>query len=342
MKLGVNCSPEGGAGLVEEAERLGYDVAFVPEGYRSDAVSLLGVLAARTTRIGLASGVLQIPARSAAMTAMTVATLDALSQGRFRLGLGVSNAYISEAWHGVPFARPLRRTREYVELVRRALRREPMTLDGDCLTVPLPGAQGAPFQHLGPPVRADIPIYLAAVGPRSLRLCGEIADGWFGVFCSPARVTRARTLLAEGRQGGDLDGFEVMVSIPISVADDPRVAAGPIAGYIARFVALGPAGGNFYHGLMCAMGYQQAADDVHALAGRGDFAAARSAVPFEFIDETALVGPAGRIAGRLARYADAGVTTAALSPFGATPADRMRALTVAAEAAQLTAVLETQ
>ena len=171
--------------LVRAAEDAGYDSAWVAEAYGTDAVSVLGWLAGLTTRIGLGSAVLQVPARTPAMTAMSAATLDGLSGGRFRLGLGISGPQVSEGWYGQPFARPLQRTREHVDVVRRLLAREPSSYAGEHVRLPLPDGPGVPLRLMQPQPRADLPIYLAAVGPRNVELAGEVADGWLPVFLAP-------------------------------------------------------------------------------------------------------------------------------------------------------------
>ncbi|WP_340682680.1 LLM class flavin-dependent oxidoreductase [Amycolatopsis coloradensis] len=334
MKLGVNIAPNGAPAVASAAERLGYDVAFVPEGYRTDAISVLGMLAGRTERIGLAAGVLQIPARSAVMTAMTASTLETLAPGRVRLGLGISNAHISEGWHGVRFDRPLRRTREYIEIVRLALNDEPVRYRGELNELPLPDARGEPFRQFGSAHAAAVPIYLAAIGPRSLELAGEVADGWFGVFCSPDRITESLPHIRSGRDKAGLrdKGFEVAPSVPVVVGRSPDEAADAVRHYIARFVSLGSKEHSFYHSLMKTMGYPNEADEVHDRYGAGDHAGAAAAVPFGFIDATALLGPRERIAEKMTAYAEAGVTTLALSPFARAIEEQQFILRVAAEA----------
>ena len=191
MRLGLNLGYWGlgndadNLALAREADALGYDVAWVAEAYGSDAATVLTWVAAQTERIDVGSAVFQIPARTPAMTAMTAATLDTLSGGRFRLGLGVSGPQVSEGWHGVRFDKPLGRTREYAEIVRQALRRETLRYDGEHFTLPLPDGPGKAIKLTVHPVRAQIPLYLAAVGPKNLELTGEIADGWLGIFFSP-------------------------------------------------------------------------------------------------------------------------------------------------------------
>ena len=190
-KLGINLGYWGAGNdadnlaLAQEADRLGYAVAWAAEAYGSDAATILTWIAAHTERIDVGSAIFQIPARTPAMTAMTAATLDTLSGGRFRLGLGVSGPQVSEGWHGVRFDKPLARTREYVGIVRLALRRETVRADGEFFTLPLPDGPGKALKLTVHPVREHIPIYLAAVGPKNLELAGEIADGWLAIFFSP-------------------------------------------------------------------------------------------------------------------------------------------------------------
>ncbi|MEV5341644.1 LLM class flavin-dependent oxidoreductase [Streptomyces sp. NPDC052676] len=332
MRLGINLVPEDCARTAREAERLGYDVAAAPEGFRSDAVSVLGWVAAHTSRIHLLSTVIQIPARTPVAMALAAATLDGLSGGRFRLGLGISNSHVTEGWHGAPFTRPLARTREYVEIVRRTLAQQPVTYEGRHYTLPLPGSDAGAFRLPGP-VRADLPVYLAAVGPRSLETTGEIADGWVGVFCTPDHAKRALDSLRTGRRraGRDLDGFDAFVSAPAAVGEDVAAAAAPIRPYVARFMSLGDRESNFYFRLAAQLGYESAAEQVQDRFRAGDHQGAADAVPLEFIDSTSLLGPPSRISRRLTEYAAAGVTTLGISPYADSTEGRIAILeTVAA------------
>jgi F420-dependent oxidoreductase-like protein len=333
MRLGVFLNRETAVPVAETAESLGYAIALAPEGFKSDAVSVLGAVAARTRRIALGSGVMQIPARTPVMTALTAATLDGLSGQRFRLGLGVSNPDVSYGWYGVPYDRPLERTREYVRVVRAALRGEQVRHAGRHYRLP-PDGDTEPAQLRAAAIRADIPVYLAAVGPASLELAGEIADGWIGVFSSPSRVQESLRYVRKGREraGLDLAGFEVLPSVPIAVGDDPHEAADAVRGYFANFIGLGSRGRSVYHALVTRMGFGPAADEVRARLRVGDRIGAAAAVPFELIDRTSLLGSAERIARRLSQYAQAGVTTLGLTPLAVGAQPQIEALRVAAHA----------
>lgn len=320
--------------LVSEAERAGYDVCWVAEAYGSDAVSVLSYLAAHTERIDLGAAVLQIPARAPAMTAMTAATLDNLSGGRFRLGLGVSGPQVSEGWYGVRFAKPLARTREYVDVVRTVLRRDRLTYSGEHIQLPLPDGPGKPLKLAIRPVRPDLPIYLAAVGPANLELAGEIADGWLGVFVAPEYVEEslARVHAGAARAGRELDGFDAMATVPVVLGDDPEACAEAVRGYTALYIGgMGSKRQNFYNALAVRMGYGEAAERVQELFLAGEYREAAAAVPFDFVDKTALLGPPDRIAERLHAYRDAGVTTLSVLPFAATPEATLQTVRTMAE-----------
>ncbi|MCC2274786.1 LLM class flavin-dependent oxidoreductase [Streptomyces sp. ET3-23] len=339
MQLGVFLNRQGAVEVAVEAERLGYAMALVPEGFRSDAVSVLGAVAARTERIGLASGVMQIPGRPPVMAALTAATLDQLSGGRFRLGLGVSNPDVSLGWYGVPFERPLERTREYVDVVRLALTGEPVRYPGKHFRLPPEGTDEA--AHLiAAAVRKDLPVLLAGVGKRSLELAGEIADGWIGVFAPPWRIAESLEHVKTGRErvGLGLDGFEVMPSISIGLGDDLETAAEPLRHYYANFLGLGSKEKSIYYALAVRMGFEEQAAEVHRLRSEGDRAGAARAVPLEFIDQTALLGTPERIARRMAEYAAAGVTVLGLTLLAPTVDEQLATVRAAARALELAGV----
>jgi F420-dependent oxidoreductase-like protein len=334
MKLGVNLSYLDSVEVAREAERLGYDVAAVPEGFRADGATVLGAVATATTRIGLASGVFQIPGRTPAMTALTASTLDALSGGRFRLGLGVSNPDISEGWHGVPFRRPLGRTREYVDIVRRTLAREPVTHDGAHFRLPPEGCTATPLRLYSEPVAERIPIYLAAVAPGGLELAGEIADGWLGAFSPPDELPKTIESLRAGRlrAGLPLAGFEVLCGIPMALGADVEASATPIRGYLSHFLGMGGRSRNVYLSLFERMGYGRETGVVHERMAAGDPHGAAAAVPAGLVDRISLLGTPDRIAARMRAYAEQGITTLVISPFGGTTAERIQILRIAATA----------
>jgi F420-dependent oxidoreductase-like protein len=348
MRLGVTLGywstaqdARDGVRLAREADALGYDVAWAAEAYGSDVVTVLTWVAANTERIDVGSGIMQIPARSPAMTAMTAASLDALSGGRFRLGIGVSGPQVSEGWHGVRYDKPLARTREYVDVVRRALSRERLTAPGPYYPLPLPDGPGKALKLIVHPVRDHIPIYVAAVGPKNLELTGEVADGWLAVFFSPEYAGDLLGHLTAGRAkaGKTMDGFDVVPTVPLSAGADVRACADPIRPYAALYVGgMGSREQNFYNALARRMGYEQAAQECQDRYLAHDYAGAMAAVPYEFIDETSLLGPTERIAERLAAFAKAGVTTLTVAPTGATVEERVEGLRTAVEALDLAGV----
>ena len=301
---------------VLEAERLGYASVWTAEAYGSDAVTPAAWIAARTTRIHVGTGIMQIPARTPAMTAMTAMTLDALSGGRFRLGLGVSGPQVVEGWHGQPFGKPLTKTREYVAIVRAILKRErPLEFRGEYYRIPYAGADAT---GLGKPLksilhgRAALPIYLAAVGPKNVALAAEIADGWIPVFFSARRSRMFREWLDEGfaRAGRARDGFDVMPMVPVVVGPDAAACRAVVKPRIALYVGgMGARGRNFYNDIARRYGYEAAAKTIQDLYLSGSKAEAEAAVPDELVDEVALCGPRERIRERLAEWKTSGVTT---------------------------------
>jgi F420-dependent oxidoreductase-like protein len=346
MRLGLNLGYWGAGNdaenlaLAVEADRLGYAVCWAAEAYGSDAVTVLAWVAARTRSIDVGSAVLQIPARTPAMTAMTAATLDALSGGRFRLGLGVSGPQVSEGWHGVRFDEPLERTREYVDIVRMALRRQTVAYEGRHYRLPLPDGPGKPLKLIVHPVRAQIPVYLAAVGPKNLALTGGIADGWLAIFFSPEHaalsldpIRSARSASGRGTPQDPLAGFDVVASVPVSVADDVAAAAAPLRAYAALYVGgMGSREQNFYTALARRMGFAEAAGTVQDLYLDHRPRDAAAAVPLEFIDATSLIGPMDRIRDRLVAFAEVGVTTLSITPTARDLEGRLRLLREVAEA----------
>ncbi|HZT44706.1 MAG TPA: LLM class F420-dependent oxidoreductase [Gaiellaceae bacterium] len=287
--------------LAVQAEALGYDSAWAAEAWGTDAVTVLAWLGARTTRLKLGAGILQIPARTPAMTAMTAATLDLMSGGRLLLGLGTSAPPVAEGWHGQAFGKPLARTREYVEIVRSALRREPLEHHGEHYELPL-GDHGA-LKLMARPLRAEIPIYLAAIGPRNVQLATEIADGWLPIWLSPERL---RDVFGEALAGAP-PGFDVAAfSVPAVVDDDLQAARDSVKPALALYVG---GMGTYYNALVSRYGYESEAARIKELYLGGHKRDAAVAVPDALVDEVALVGPRERVADRLEVWRDSGVTT---------------------------------
>jgi F420-dependent oxidoreductase-like protein len=329
--------------LAQEADRLGYSVVWAAEAYGSDSPSMLAWMAGQTERIDVGSAVMQIPARTPAMTAMTAATIDALSGGRFRLGLGVSGPQVSEGWHGVRFAKPLARTREYVDIVKLAVARKEVAYAGEHYTLPLPDGPGKALRLGFHPPREHIPIYLAAVGPKNLELAGEIADGWLAVFYAPEFADEQLASVSAGRAraGKELAGFDVVPSVPVVVGDDIATCAELVRWYAALYVGgMGSRQQNFYNQLATRMGYADAAREVQDLYLAKRQRDAAAAVPMEFIDRTSLLGPKERIAERMREYAAAGVTTLSVTLFVADRDSGVQTLRTVAEALDLSGVGE--
>jgi F420-dependent oxidoreductase-like protein len=298
--------------LAQEAERLGYDSAWAAEAWGTDAVTVLSWLAATTTRIKIGSAILQMPARTPASTAMTAATLDLMSGGRFLLGLGTSGPQVVEGWHGEPWGKPLAKTREYVDLVRAALRREALEHDGEHYQIPYrgPGATGLgkPLKLMLRPLRADVPIYLASLRPKSVDLAAEIADGWLPVFFSPERA-RETFPIPFGR-----DGLDIAACAPAVVSDDVASAREALKPYYALYIGgMGARGTNFYNELARTYGFEAEAEEIQTLFLDGKQRDAAAAVPDALVDELALVGPPERIADRLAAWRESGATTLLVS-----------------------------
>jgi F420-dependent oxidoreductase-like protein len=329
--------------LVKEAEALGFSVTWAAEAYGSDAATLLSWIAGQTTTIDVGAAVFQIPARTPAMTAMTAATLDRLSGGRFRLGLGVSGPQVSEGWHGVRFAQPLLRTREYVAIVNSALRRETVAFEGKHFTLPLPDGPGKALKLSIRPIRDHVPVYLAAVGPKNLELAGEIADGWLGILNDPSYLGEQLNHIKAGREtrqaGLGLEDFDVVASVPVVVGDDIAACADPIRGYTALYIGgMGSREKNFYNALAVRMGYADEAKEVQDLFLAKKHREAMAAVPQQFIDSVSLLGQKERIAEKLTAYAEAGATSVALTPFESTVEQRIATIRTVADALDLAGI----
>ncbi len=343
MKLGVHVGYWGlGMGpadqlqVVQEAERLGYDSIWTAEAYGSDAATVLAWLAAGTSTIKLGSAIFQMPGRSAAMTAMTAATIDALSGGRMLLGIGSSGPQVAEGWHGQRFGRQLARTRDYVAVVRKALSRERLEYHGETLELPLPDGPGKALKLTISPVQEQIPIYLAAIGPRNTALAGEIADGWIPTFFSPEHVSDLRALLEEGaaRSGRSLDGFDIAPTVNAYVSDDREAARNLMRPFLALYIGgMGSRDQNFYNKLVQRYGFEAAATQVQDLYLEGKREEAGAAIPDELIDMVSLCGPRDVVRDRIQAFRDGGVGTLMVSPMAFTVKDRIEQLRAVAELA---------
>lgn len=348
MKLALNLNyiqwPDPSAvDFVRHADDLGIDSVWVAEAYGSDTVSVLGYLAALTENIGLGSAIMQVHARTPAATGMAAATLDSLSGGRMRLGLGVSGPQVVEGWHGVPYGKPLKRTREYVDVVRSVIAREgPLSYDGEYYQIPYRGEDatglGKSLKSITTRERSAIPIYLAAIGPRNIELCGEIADGWLPAFFAPSHADAMLEHLRKGlaSSGREISAIDVVGSPLVAVGSDVAACRDRIRPRLALYVGgMGAPGRNFYHSLVCRYGFEDAAAEIQELYRSGRKDAAAGAVPDALVDEVALVGPLDAIGERLAAWQEAGVDTLKVELNAADildPAlDRTRVLTALAE-----------
>jgi F420-dependent oxidoreductase-like protein len=324
--------------LVLEAEQLGYDSVWTAEAYGSDAATILAWLAHATTRIKLGSAIFQMPGRSAAMTAMTAATIDQLSDGRMLLGIGSSGPQVAEGWHGQRFGRQLQRTREYVEVVRMALARERVVYKGETLELPLPDGPGKALKLTISPVQERMPVYLAAIGPKNTTLGAEIADGWIPTLFSPEHVGEFRPLLEEGfaRAGGGkgFEDFDIAPTVNVNVTDDVDAARDSMRPYVALYVGgMGSRKQNFYNALVARYGFEDAAREVQDLYLDGKKEEAMAALPGELLDKVSLTGPPDVLRERLAIFRDAGVGTLMVSPMSWSLEDRRKQLRLVAELA---------
>jgi F420-dependent oxidoreductase-like protein len=317
VKLGVNLgyappgtNPAELTPLVRMAEGLGYDSVWAAEAWGTDAVTVLSWLAASTERIKVGSAIMQMPGRTPPNTAMTAATLDLMSEGRFILGLGTSGPQVVEGWHGQPWGKPLGKTREYVEIVRTALRREVVECHGEHYRIPYdgPGATGLgkPLKLMLRPRRPDIPIYLAAIGPKNVALAAEIADGWLPIFVDPDRFGEA---FGESLAGAR-EGFEIAPTVSVLVGDDVQALRDALKPHLALYIGgMGARGQNFYNALARRYGWEDAAERIQELYLGGKQREAIASVPDELVDAVALVGPKERIRERLEAWKETPVTT---------------------------------
>jgi F420-dependent oxidoreductase-like protein len=328
MRVGMTLGYAGGfsQAITELAdfERAGLEIVFVPEAYSYDAVSQLGFIAARTTRLQIASGILPIYSRTPALTAMTAAGLDFVSDGRFTLGLGTSGPQVIEGWHGVPYNAPVGRTRELIEICRMVWRRDRLDYKGRYYRLPLEGGTelGKPLKLINHPVRERIPIIIAALGPKNVALAAELAEGWQPLFYFPEKAAIAWDApLAAGlaKRAAELGPLDVVAEAPLAIGDDVAGLLDSIRPVFALYIGgMGARGRNFYFDLASRFGYEKEAAAIQDayLAGRKDEAAAL--VPAELVEKTSLVGSAGFVAERLAAFRETGVTTLNIMPLAAT------------------------
>jgi F420-dependent oxidoreductase-like protein len=309
--------------LARLADEHGLDSVWISEAWGQDAVSVLGLLAGKTERVGLGSGLLQIPARQPAAAAMAAATLDVISGGRFRLGLGVSGPQVSEGWYGVPFSRPARRTREYVEIVRAILAREaPLEYEGEEWTLPLREGGtglGRPLKLLAKPVQERIPIYLGSIGPRAVEQVGEIADGWLPFLLNPAEPEVLMAPLRAGleRAGRSLEEIDVAPVVPVSIHDDLATARDLSRPWLAFYLgAMGAKDKNFYVDLATRYGFGESARACQERMLAGDRAGAAAAIDDELVDMACIATTPAGLDDRLAAYEGMGATTLVAVPGG--------------------------
>jgi F420-dependent oxidoreductase-like protein len=333
---GFGVTPSDQLELAQAAEQLGYDSVWTAEAYGSDAATMLAWLAAGTSRIRLGSGIFQIPARSAAMTAMTAATIDNLSGGRMLLGLGTSGPQVSEGFHGVRFGKQLQRTREYVAVVRMALAHQKIEFHGETLELPLPDGPGKVLKLTVRPVQQRIPIYLAAMGPKNVALAGEIADGWLPVYFSPAHTAAVRAPLEEGarRAGRTLDDFRICPTVNVMISEDLETARNAMRPMLGLYVGgMGSREQNFYNRLVSSYGFEREAQEVQELYLSGHKSEAMLAVPDALIDAVSIAGPRPRAKEKINAFREAGVDTLIVSPMAMDNSERKEQLRLVAELA---------
>lgn len=319
--------------LVQEADRLGVYAVWTAEAYGSDAVTPLAWLGAHTKNIKLGTAIMQMPGRTPANAAMTAMTLNQLSGGRFLMGLGLSGPQVVEGWHGVSYKRPLTRSREYVTIVRQIFRREGrLTYDGKIYRIPYHGDDAT---GLGKPLKStleaapDIPIYLAAIGPKNVQLTAEIADGWLPIFFAPDKYDaiykpHVEAGFAKAGGGKSLANFDIAPTVSVVINDNLDICYNMLRPFLALYIGgMGAKGKNFYNDLAARYGYEAAAAEIQDLYLSGDKGAAMAAVPGALIDEVALVGPRERVKERLQRWLDSPVTTLNITVFDV---DTLRAM----------------
>jgi len=322
-KLGYNTGywgsgpPAGVVEAVKEADKLGFHSLWTAEAYGSDALTPLAWWGSQTTNIKLGTGIMQMSARTPAATAMSAMTLDHLSNGRMILGIGASGPQVVEGWYGQPYPKPLARTREYVDIVRTIVRREaPLEHHGEFYDLPLQGGAGLgkPLKSTIHPFRKEIPIYLAAEGPKNVALAAEICEGWLPLFYSPKDDAHYRRCLDEGfaKSGNSAkrDTFEVVASLFVVPGDDAEKCADMIRPFVALYAGgMGAKGANFHFEVFARMGWEHIANQVQELYLEGKKKEAAAIIPLEMVEDVALVGPLDKIKGELPKWKETAVTT---------------------------------
>ncbi|MFD4355334.1 LLM class F420-dependent oxidoreductase [Nocardia sp. NPDC058518] len=336
MRIGLSINYTDGfketAAEVADLERAGLDIVFVPEAYSFDAVSALGFLAARTERVQLASGILQLYTRTPSLTAMTAAGLDYVSDGRFILGIGASGPQVIEGFHGVPYDAPIGRTRELLEICRKVWRREKLNYQGKYYQIPLPADRGTglgkELKLINHPVREDIPVLLAALGPKNVELAAEVANGWQPIFFLPERAKDVwGDALAAGKAKRDpaLGELDIFAGPALAIGENVTPLLEFVKPHLALYIGgMGAKGKNFYHTLATKYGYGEAADRIQELYLAGDKQAATKAVPDELVRDVSLIGPESFVKERIAAMAEAGVTTLNVTPIAENAAGRVK------------------
>ncbi|HEX4438128.1 MAG TPA: LLM class F420-dependent oxidoreductase [Solirubrobacteraceae bacterium] len=332
LKLGLNTGywaggpPPGVEESIAEAERLGYDSIWTAEAYGSDCLTPLAWWGAKTEKLKLGTAIVQMSARQPAATAMAAMTMDILSGGRFQLGLGVSGPQVVEGWYGMPFAKPLARTREYIGILRDIwARKGPLVADGEHYKLPLPGGTGLakPLKSSIHPLREDIPVFLGAEGPKNIAMCAELCDGWLAMLFAPAEQDVYKGYLAEGfsRPGArrSADDFQVNATVPLIVSDDIDAAADMLRPFYALyFGGMGAKGTNFHANVAIRMGYEAEVDEIASLYLEGKKDEASAKVPRKLIEQMSLIGPKEKIRDDLAQWRESIVTTLLVTGDAAT------------------------
>ncbi len=327
-------NPRDAADQVAQLEEAGLDTVWVAEAYGFDSPTLMGYLAARTSTVEIGAAILNVFSRTPALLAQTAAGLDNVSGGRAILGLGASGPQVIEGWHGLPYSKPIGRTKEVIEVVRAALRREVLEYDGKSITLPLPADQGTglgkPLKMLTRPERSAVPIYIAGLGPKSVEGAAEYADGWLPFLYSPEGASRVwGDALAAGtaNRSADLPPLEVVAGGMVAIGDDVKGMLDHARPTAALYIGgMGARGKNFYNQLACDYGYEAEAKEIQDLFLDGKKKEAEAAVPLELLEQVNLVGPASYVQERIAAFRESGVTNLQVAPLGDDPAATVRQL----------------